>query len=47
MAAYIDKMDNREGFIGQVIKGGSKKVVVRRARVVDKRRNLWIYIRPD
>jgi hypothetical protein len=38
--AYIDKTGSREGIVGKVIKGEDKKVVVKRVRVVDKRRNL-------
>jgi hypothetical protein len=37
----------REGVMGQITKGEDKKAVVRRARAVDKRGNLWIYTRPD
>ena len=47
MSTYIDKTGNREGIIGKTIKGEDKKAVARRARAVDKRRNLWVYTGPD
>jgi hypothetical protein len=40
MAAYIDKTGSREGIIGEIIKGKDKKTVIKRARAVDKRRNI-------
>ena len=47
MSTYIDKTGNREGIIGKTTKGEDKKAVARRARAVDKRRNLWVYTGPD
>jgi len=40
-------MGSREGITGEITKGKDKKAVVRRARAVDKRRNIWIYTGPD